>query len=299
MKNILCIGLIVFQMTVFAQNYPADFPQTDTIIKEDSMNFAVLVVDFATYYFHKANISYYTKCDNSCSIDSLPVKMYFDGWYDLARVYFYYKYDSSLLFGAWVYWMGYGNIFYPTSFIVGSNFPYTSNAVPLPADAEYYDIDLVVNYYTWDEYIARGQMAWKAIDSLEIVNQFAAKPFRVGLFAYSRGALFDPYKTDWIIFLYRGNEWPVQVQRLPEEQPFMICPNPAEGQAVFKLQSEKKEAGMRIKLYDIFGREVRVIDLPMGQKEYPIDVSGLPEGIYVAELLSENAIIGRQKMVVK
>jgi hypothetical protein len=299
MKTILSIGLLVCQMTVFTQNYQTDFPQTDTIIKEDSMNFAVLVVDFATYYFHKASISYYTKCDNYCSIDSLPVLMYFDNEWDNARVYFYYTFDNSLLFGAWVYWMGYGNIFYPTTFIPGSNFPYTSNAVPLPADAEYYDIFLAGNLYTWDELIARGQTAWKAIDSLEIVNQFAAKPFRVGLFAYSRGALFDPYQTDWIIFLYRGNEWPAKVQRPPEEKPFMICPNPADEQIVLKVQSIRDERRITIFLYDIFGREVKKIDLPSGQKEYQIDVSDLQEGIYMAEVISEDGTIGRQKMVVK
>jgi hypothetical protein len=301
MKNYLFIGLIVCQITVFAQNSRMDFPRTDTIIKEDSMNLAIFKVDFVTYHFHSANISYYTKCNNNCDLDSLPILMYFDGWWDDARVYFYYKFDSSLLFGAWIYWMGTGYIFYPTSFLPASLFPYTSTKVPLPADAEYYNTTLVGNYYTWDEYITRGQKAWDTIAALEIVHHFTEKPFWVGLYAYSPsdGMTFDPYKVDWIIFLYRGNEWPAQVQRLPEEKNFMIYPNPAEKQTVFKIRSTRNEVPMKIRLYDIFGREVKVVDLPSGQKDFCMDVSDLPEGIYVASVVSEDRILGRVKLVVK
>ena len=262
---------------------------------------AIFKVDFVTYHFHSANISYYTKCNNDCDLDSLPILMYFDGFYDDARVYFYYKFDNSLLFGAWIFWMGTGYIFYPTSFLPASSFPYDSTNIPLPTDAEYYDLNVAGTHYTWDEYIARGKKAWDTISSLEIVHLFAEKPFHVGLYAYSpsEGVSFDPYKLDWIIFLYRGNEWPAQVQKPPEKNPFIICPNPAENQTVFKLPSMRSEGRWKIIFYDIFGREVRVVDLLMGQTEYQIDVSELPEGIYVVELLSEDAIIGRQKMVVK
>jgi hypothetical protein len=301
MKNILSIGLLVCQITVFAQSYQTDFPQTDTIIKEDSMNLAIFKVDFVTNHFHSANISYYTKCNNNCDLDSLPVLMYFDGWYDLARVYFFYKFDTSLLFGAWIFWMGVGYIFYPTSFTPASYFPYDSTKIPLPADAEYYNVNVIGAYCTYDEYIARGKKAWDTISSLEIVHHFAEKPFYVGLYAYSPadGMDFDPYRLDWIIFLYRGNQWPAQVPMPPEEKPFIICPNPAEGQIVLKVGSTRDEGQITVFLYDIFGRKVKVVDLPSGQKEYQIDISKLPVGIYVAELISEDGIIGRQKMVVK
>jgi len=301
MKAILSIGFLVCQITVFAQYYPTDFPQTDTIIKEDSMNLVIFKVDFVTYHFHSANISYYPKCNNNCDLDSLPILMYFDSWWDNARVYFYYKFDSSLLFGAWIYWMGVGSIFYPTSFLPASLFPYTSTKVPLPADAEYYNTTVAGNHYTWDEYITRAQKAWDTISSLEIVHLFADKPFYVGLYAYgpSEGMPFDPYKVDWIIFLYRGNEWPAQVQKTLEEKSFIICPNPADGQIVLKVRSTRDNGRITVFFYDIFGREVKVVDLPWGQTEYQIDVSKLPDGIYVAELISEDGIIGRQKMVVK
>jgi hypothetical protein len=195
--------------------------------------------------------------------------------------------------------MGVGHIFYPTSFTPASYFPYDSTKIPLPADAEYYDVNVAGIHYTWDDYIARGKKAWDTISSLEIVHLFAEKPFYVGLYAYSPAVVFDPYKLDWIIFLYRGNEWPAQIQKLPEENPFIIYPNPAEGKAVFKLRIAESGKRMKINLFDLFGRKVKVVDLSTGHTEYQIDVSELPEGIYVAELFSENVIIGRQKMVVK
>jgi hypothetical protein len=44
---------------------------------------------------------------------------------------------------------------------------------------------------------------------------------------------------------------------------------------------------------------VKVVELPQGQTDFRMDISDLPEGIYEAQVMTEDRIIGREKMVVK
>jgi hypothetical protein len=286
MKTIKCIllGFLVSFSTIFCQNAFSQFPKTDTIIKEDSMNLAIFIVDFMTYQFESVNISYYTKCNNYCESDSLPILMYFDSWWDDATVYFYYKFDSSLLFKAGIHWMGTGQIEYPTNFVSSQNFPYVSNPIPLPEDAEYYNTTIVGNYCTLEEYKQRAQIAWHSIDSLELTNIFAEKQFRVGLYGYSRTeGLFNPYNADWIIFLYRGNaDPPFSVTNFLFPS-FNLYPNPGNGKFTFDGGINPQ----KIQIFNFFGKKLSEIST-LNTKN--IDISYLPDGIYFLKIFLKSGI---------
>lgn len=286
MKTIKCIllGLLVSFSTLFCQNAFSQLPKTDTIIKEDSMNLAILIVDFMTYQFESANISYYLKCNNYCDADSLPFSMYFDSWWDYAHVYFHYKYDSSLLFQGSIIWMGFGNISYPTNFIPSQNFQYLTNSVSLPANAEYYNTTIAGNYCTWAEYMQRAQIAWHSIDSLELTNIFAEKQFRVGLYGYSRTeGVFNPYNADWIIFLYRGNTEPAFSVKNLVSPSFNLYPNPGNG----KFSFDGGINPQKIEIFNLFGEKLSEINT-INTKN--IDISYLPDGIYLIKIFLKSDV---------
>jgi len=273
--KIFLLGLFFSSQALYCQGANTGIPKTDTIIKNDSMNLAIFVVDFLTYQFEKVNISYYSKCNNYCEADSLPFSMYFDSWWDNAHVYFHYKFDNSLLFRASIHWMGTGGIEYPSSFTPAANFPYVSNTVPLPADAEYYNTTIAGNYCSWQAYRQRAQMAWHAIDSLELTNIFANEQFRVGLYGYSRTeGEFDPNNADWIIFLYRGNTDPPFLTTDPCFPSFNPYPNPGNG-ILFLGNDLQPES---IEVFDLTGVKQTEIDGGITDK---IDLSNLPNGVYL------------------
>lgn len=276
--------MLVLFSTVFSDCAFSQFPKTDTIIKEDSMNLAIFIVDFMTYQFESVSISYYPKCDNYCDADSLPFIMYFDNWWDYATVYFYYKIDTSLLFKAGIHWMGSGQIKYPTNFVLSQNFPYVSNAIALPEDAEYYNTTIAGNYCTWEEYKQRAQIAWHSIDSLELTNSFAEKQFRVGLYGYSRTeGEFNPYNADWIIFLYRGNTFPpfsVTDFKFPS---FNLYPNPNDG----KFFIEEGINPEKVQVFNSLGEKLCEISNFNANK---IDISYLPDGIYFLRIFLKSGI---------
>ena len=286
MKTIKCIllGLLVSFSTLSFQNAYSQLPKTDTIIKEDSMNLAIFIVDFMTYQFESVNISYYSKCNNYCDADSLPFLMYFDSWWDNAHVYFHYTYDSSLLFQGLIMWSGMGNIEYPTNFTPAQTFPYISNAVPLPANAEYYNTTIAGNYCTWAEYKERAQIAWHSIDSLEITNNFAEKQFRVGLYGYSRTeGVFNPDNADWIIFLYRGNTEPAFSIMSNVVPSLNLYPNPGNGIYFFNegINSQK------VDVFNLLGEKLSDINTLNTNN---IDISYLPDGVYLLKIFLPSGI---------
>ena len=80
---------------------------------------------------------------------------------------------------------------------------------------------------------------------------------------------------------------------------FDIFPNPAGQQTNIQLRITNYELRIRIRLYDLFGREVKSVTLFPGQMDYRMDVSGLPAGLYMTIVASGDRIIGREKLVVE
>ena len=75
--------------------------------------------------------------------------------------------------------------------------------------------------------------------------------------------------------------------------------NPAKLKTTSAIGKQDVFSEHQIILYDIFGREVEVIDLLPGITSYPMDVSNIPEGIYIAIFGSSEKIIWSEKIVIK
>lgn len=76
-----------------------------------------------------------------------------------------------------------------------------------------------------------------------------------------------------------------------------IFPNPAEKHVTIKMQGLLQRKRITIRLYDLFGREVESVSLPPGQTGCRIDVSSLPEGLYMAVVESEDKILAKEKIM--
>ena len=180
--------------------------KSSSYIKEDSMNLATLVLDFLSFEFLEGTVNYYPLCD-SCDLDSLPFFIEFMNPMDYGEILFKYSYNSDTLFYASIWWAGTGQIFYPEEFSPSIEFSYQEDVVVLPIHSQYYDYWLTPQGYSWQEFIEKADSAWRAIDSLQITNEFSEYSFRVGIYAYTPVlGMFDPTYAKWIIFLYYGND---------------------------------------------------------------------------------------------
>lgn len=78
-----------------------------------------------------------------------------------------------------------------------------------------------------------------------------------------------------------------------------VNPNPASNQIIFSIKKQDVISGRQIILYDIFGREVEVIDLLPGMTTYSMGVFNIPEGMYIAMFGSSEKIIWSEKIIIK
>ncbi|NCA76052.1 MAG: T9SS type A sorting domain-containing protein [Alphaproteobacteria bacterium] len=78
-----------------------------------------------------------------------------------------------------------------------------------------------------------------------------------------------------------------------------IFPNPAQNIATVCLPGCNPELPITIRFYDIFGREIETIKVPGFQKDYTLDVTLFPEGLYMVVTESQNRIVGKSKLIIK
>ena len=166
------------------------------------MNLAVLVSDYLTYEFEKGALNYYRQCDG-CDTDSLPFEVFYRPPGDFGDIMFSYTETGDTVFFGTIIWMGVGELTYPDNFLPSGRFGRLADAVRDPVSIEYFRIDDPLDGRP--EYEARADSAWANLKGLDIVLDFAASDYRVGIYLYppSVGA-FDPSEAKWIVFLYRG-----------------------------------------------------------------------------------------------
>ena len=81
------------------------------------------------------------------------------------------------------------------------------------------------------------------------------------------------------------------------EQSCYFYPNPVKDITTLSLVNISNGSPIFIRLYDLFGREVKTFPVTQGQKGYILDVADLPDGIYLAVIESDGQTIGRAKLV--
>lgn len=230
-KDTLIIGFFIaifgFNTNVFSQFQSSE----NEFIKEDTMNLAILVLDYETYEFIEGNISYYPLC-GTCDYNRLPFDVDFQSPMDEGHIVYNYSYNNDSLFYGTIWWMGQGEIYRPEQFTLADSFETSDSNIPLPENTEYFDyIFIPWEYLTWGEYVQKADSAWLSIDSLQIVNEFSEYTFRVGLYAYTPFVgIFNPEEAYWIVFLYYGNDLTTDVNTNKQNNiSIETYPNPSSG----------------------------------------------------------------------
>ncbi len=295
MKKIILLVFLFFFVLLEAEatNQDGEWFSNKDLIKPDSMNLTILAVDFETYELNGANISYYPLCDK-CDSDSLPFDINFKSPGDYGEILFRYTYNMDTLFYASIWWMGMGQIFYPKEIIPADSFKNTANQVALPDSAQYFDYWLVGDYCSSDQYIERADSAWAAVDSLDIVSEFAEYNFRVGFYAYTPAVgVFDPSSAKWIIFLYYGNDLTGVPNDKQDDAAFYLYPNPSDG--TVNLANQKDYVGMRYEVANAYGQNVKKGRI----SNSPISLMNLSDGIYIVRIWDGERCISRKITLVK
>ena len=91
---------------------------------------------------------------------------------------------------------------------------------------------------------------------------------------------------------------------LPENTILEIYPNPAQEEITIEIQPSTSLQPailnlqrIKLRLYDLSGREVKTVELFPDQTRYRLDVSELPEGLYLAAIESDGQEIARKKVM--
>ena len=76
-------------------------------------------------------------------------------------------------------------------------------------------------------------------------------------------------------------------------------PNPASDYTNLSLPANHPGLPIKIKLYNLFGQQVKIFETPVGQTNYPLKIIDLPPGIYAATIETPNKPVERAKLVVR
>jgi hypothetical protein len=169
------------------------------VVKSDSLNFAVLIVNAETYAFEGGTLSYYAPCDH-CADDSLPMGIHETYEGDFGSILFSYPQTGDTLFAALLGWMTPYYVEYPHAFSPPDSFEICE---PLTQPRSVERIGLSGMDLSTAVMVAAADSVWSVISPLDLTHALAGK-MRVGYFLY-------PYWTNdggeakWVVFLCRAD----------------------------------------------------------------------------------------------
>jgi hypothetical protein len=272
-KIIFVISGVFIQLNSYCQN--------DTILKDGYVNIATLKVSYSTYAFEGGDISYYT-CP-SCGVDSIPFAIDYVPPGDFGGVTFKLSPSLDTVFDATIIWMGTGQIYYPASFSTLDPFANSSIPTSIPNDLRYIDTD--GNVMSDTSLVNRADLAWNAIDSLEITKLFADKGYESAIYLYPpRVGMFDPNVAKWIIFLYHNDIQNAQIDSYGNSPQVLLFPNPSTGM----VNLNQETVISNIQDYRIYNSLGKLVDRGRFSSEtYQLDLSHLNSGLYLFYLSDE------------
>ena len=275
----LSILLIIFFTSFAGFGYNNPQLETDTLISNDSLNLAILEMDFLSNQFIRASVKHYPLC-STCDLDSLPFLWTYLPPMDFGEMQFYYSLNNQLLFGATLVWMGEGAIYYPDSFAPSSSFPLSAEITPLPSNAQYLYWPIFPSMGGFPYFKAKSDTMWNAVSNLQLVHDFAAgSHMRVGFLGYAPSqGIFNPVPARWLIFLYRGSTVTSIASVVPGEAEIKIFPNPTSQQLNIQLKNCNTK-NLRFSVFDLSGRKCLEKSLNNSFSQ-TIDIQQLESGIY-------------------
>jgi len=87
-----------------------------------------------------------------------------------------------------------------------------------------------------------------------------------------------------------------QEDRPADEKALAIYPNPAHDYAYINLGAAAEQAGA-IRLVDLAGRSVLTSEVLPGYSIFKLDISNLPQGVYMVQWMDSGVLRGHGKLV--
>ena len=88
----------------------------------------------------------------------------------------------------------------------------------------------------------------------------------------------------------------VQPEKVEDHPALKIYPNPTKNE--FQVQCLKfRDSSSVIEIFDIYGRKVKEIKVPKGQKEIEVDVGSWRKGLYLVRIRIGQSVVGNEKVV--
>lgn len=198
---------IIAAVVVFYSSSSCDNPSSPTAdwlgweIDPDSVNFAILRIDYTTGDFKGASLNRYPPC-SSCKADSLPILEIYDGRGDGYITTFVHRDSGDTLYWAIEVWNGRGAIMYPTDFLPPDSFVSIPVPGPEPSHRKYFHRSGPWPDSTFEE---KAGSVWKTIRNLNLVVAFAQHNYIAGFLLYKPSTgLIDWKIVEWLIFLSSG-----------------------------------------------------------------------------------------------
>ncbi len=257
------------------------FGQTSTLIKSDSVNLCILKVDFNTLTFEGGNMSYHKRVHQN---DSLPLIFKYNPPLDFGFITIQLKTTLDTVFSGSIIWMGRGKINYPRNYQLDSPYNSDGNKIARPKNIEYFNVD--GSKIKEDTFILnQANLAWEAINSLHITNEFANFDFKAGIYIYPPTVgSFDPNVAKWIIFLYYEESLGGRINLINASK-IELSPNPAEN--VININSNEI---FDYKIYDLRGRHIKSSHLQSNQ----INIEDLVPGVYNITLYNDKQVFNKK-----
>jgi hypothetical protein len=113
----------------------------------------------------------------------------------------------------------------------------------------------------------------------------------------------NPYgastKYNGILIKTDGNGNMTGIENHIAEANTWFYPNPASDYTTLSLTSNHSGLPIIIKLYNLFGQQVKIVEVPKGQTNYQMEISDLTPGIYATTIEAPNKPVERAKLVVR
>ena len=179
-------------------------PSSRWIISDTLASVAVLQVDGMTGRFEGGVVRQFAQRSASVS-DSMPLTFTSQGPTDVGWSLFTYPETGDTVFFGYTIWAGHGDRVIPPELISPRSFAPAAGPVSKPQSLTYYPAYIG----THPDLRPQADSAWAAARRLDVAEEFARRPYHVGVLFYPRSVGgFSPDAADWIVFLYAARRQP-------------------------------------------------------------------------------------------
>lgn len=257
------VSLFIFFIIISLNSWIAAFSQNPNWkLSNDSMNLAILVLDYQTYQLEKGHFSIHKPCDN-CDIDSLPFDIVYNPPTDFGDISFYYKETKEKLFTATIIWTGMGSIYSPNFNLSKNSINKIDSVIKQPISIQYFAYPLM--FYPEQEYKIKADSAWNFVRDLNIIRDFAQYSYSIGIYLYPPkvgAGVEELLFSKWIIFIYRGKvketEVNTSISNSDNLEIYQNNPNPFSRDTKIRYYISERSF-VRLSIYDIYGSNISTI----------------------------------------